>query len=210
MSDNLKWLLLIPVVIVAIALGYLIPKLLGGDDDERPSTKQQQSQALQLDIDEIQGRIGAYEGILSRNTADVDALRGLADSYRELGALQGENNEFNDSYQSNKLAVDYYRKFLAARPDELEARIDLGLTYFYMQMPEIGERELKAVVQAAPANQRAWHALAWVLENGLGKTDEARQAWQNSYNIDPNSSIGRESKQFLDQLSSSQTQVPVP
>lgn len=208
MNDNLKWLLLIPVVITAIALGYFIPKWIGGDDDKSSVTKPQQNQALQIDISDIQDRIATYDRLVVSSPSDADALRGLADNYREMGALQDENNQVNESAASYKTAVDYYRKYLAINPDGLEAKIDLGLTYFYLQMPEIAERALKEVTQAAPGNQRAWHALGWVEENGIGNTEQAKIAWQTSISIDPNSATGQESKTFLEQLASPQSQLP--
>lgn len=214
MNDNLKWLLLIPVVIVAIAMGFLVPKLLGGggrEGDQATATRQQQSQALQADIDDTQQSIDAYLGLAERNPGDVDALRGLGHKYREIGSLLSEDNRENEAYVNFKKAIDYYRKYLALKPEDLEVKIDVGLTYFYLMMPKIAERELRAIAQAAPTNQRAWHSLGWVLENGLGKTEEAKAAWETSYQINPNSPAGQESKRFLDQLSQAQTsQAPAP
>lgn len=209
MSDNLKWLLLIPVVIVAIALGYLIPKLVGGDDSESPAN-QQENQALTADIASAEESVQAYQGLIDRNASDLEALRGIADTYRDLGILQSENNQANEAFVSFKGAVDNYRKYLATKPDDVEVKIDLGLTYFYLQMVEIAARELKAVTEIAPGNQRAWHSYGWVLENGLGKTDEAKVAWEKSYQLNPNTPAGQESKQFLDQLSGLGQTTPVP
>jgi len=209
MNDNLKWLLLIPVVILAIALGYFIPKLLG-DDDSGSSSPEPQNQALQLDIDAMQERIVTYEGVLTRAPGDAEAIKGLGDSYLEKGDIQLEINQQNEALRSYKSAVDYYRKYLAIDPAGVEVRIDLGLAYSKLYMPEIAVRELRSATDIAPTNQRAWHVLGYVLENNMGLTAEARVAWQRSYDIDPNSRIGQESKQFIDQLSQPlSTQVPV-
>ncbi|MBE0428815.1 MAG: tetratricopeptide repeat protein [Thermoleophilia bacterium] len=210
MSDNLKWLLLIPVVIVAISLGYVIPKLVGSDD-ERP--EQRQSQALQLDIDATGERIENYRALLESNPEDVELLRGLADSHREIGSLQAENRQYQESFTSFKTAVDYYREYLAKKPEAQDAGIDLGLTYFYMEMPLVAERELQKVVQSLPQSQRAWHSLGW-LQMRLGKDDEARASWQKSYELDPESAVGRESRAFMDELDLSrgvsQNEIQVP
>lgn len=220
MSDNLKWLLLIPIVIAVIGGGYLVGKLVGSDDDSG-SQAVQSNQALELDKADVQQRIDAYQGIVTRTPGDVEALKGLGDSYLELGNLQNENNETNESFASFKSATDFYRKYLAAKPEDAEVRIDLGYAYSLLLMPEVAVRELKAAAQAAPniadpearkkAEQRAWHVLGFVLENNLGLNDEATQAWQTAYNIDPNTPMGQEAKQFLDQLTQSQQQpVPTP
>jgi len=210
MKINLKWLLLIPVFAVAITLGYLIPtKLLSGSGDEGTTTTgKQQNQALQIEVSDLQERIGAYQSLLQRNPNDADAMKGMGDSYLEIGTAQGENGEVNDSYRSYKNAVDQYRKYLSIKPDNVEVKIDMGLSYSYLQMIDIALRELREAVAAAPANQRAWHSLGWVLYNGAGNLSEARVAWQKAYNLDPSTAIGQESKSFLDQFSGQQLALP--
>lgn len=215
MSDNLKWLLLIPIIILIIGGGYLVGKLVGNNDDSA-SPAGQQNQALEIDKADVQQRIDGYQGLVARTPSDAEALKGLGDTYLEMGDLEQENDQTNDSFVSYKAAIDNYRKYLAIKPDDAEARIDLGYTYSLLLMPEVAVRELKAVTQAAPniadpesrkkAEQRAWHVLGFVLENNLGLSDEALQAWQTAYNIDPGSSMGQEAKQFIDQLSQPQPQ----
>ncbi len=208
-NSNLKWLLLIPVLAVAIGLGYLVPtKLLSNDNSGGDtSTNSQQNQALQIQLADTQERIDAYQNLLKRNPSDIDAIRGLGDGYLEMGTAQGENGAVNDSYGSYKNAVDQYRKYLTIQ-DNPEVRIDLGLAYSYLQMIDISLRELRAAVAAAPNNQRAWHSLGWVLYNGAGNLTDARDAWQQSYNLDPNTPIGKESKSFLDRFSGQSLAAP--
>lgn len=210
MKSNLKWLLLIPVFVIAISLGYLIPTKLLSDtsSDDNTSTNKQQNQALQIQVDDIQERISAYQTLLQRNPDDVDAMKGMGDSYLEMGAYQGDSGDVNESYRSYKNAVDQYRKYLSIKPDGNEVRIDLGLAYSYLQMIDIALRELGAATAAEPGNQRAWHSLGWVLYNSAGNITDARVAWQKSYDLNPNTPIGQESRTFLDQFSSSQIVVP--
>ncbi len=210
MKGNMKWLLLIPVLAVALALGYLIPtKLLSSDSGSADaSADQQQNPALQVQLTDIRDRITAYQALLQRNPGDLDALRGLGDSYLEEGQAQGENNQTNDSYRSYKNAVDQYRKYLAIKPDFVEVRIDMGLSYSYLQMIDISLRELNACVTAAPDNQRAWHSLGWVEYNGAGNLAAAKDAWQKSYDLNPSTPIGQESKSFLDQFSGQSLALP--
>ncbi|MCL4472702.1 MAG: hypothetical protein M1539_01580 [Actinobacteria bacterium] len=206
----MKWLLLIPVLAVALALGYLIPtKLLSGDSGSADaSADKQKNPALQVQLADIRDRITAYEALLQRNPGDLDALRGLGDSYLEEGQAQGENNQTNDSYRSYKNAVDQYRKYLAIKPDFVEVRIDMGLSYSYLQMIDISLRELNTCVTAAPDNQRAWHSLGWVQYNGAGNLTAAKDAWQKSYDLNPSTPIGQESKSFLDEFAGQSLAVP--
>ncbi|MHB9112528.1 MAG: tetratricopeptide repeat protein [Thermoleophilia bacterium] len=209
MKSNLKWLLLIPVFAIAISLGYLIPTQLLSDNsgNEDTSTTKQQSQVLQIQVEEIQERISAYQALLQQNPNDIDAMKGMGDSYLEMGTYQGEAGQENESYRSYKNAVDQYRKYLAIKPDDVEVRIDLGLTYAYLQMIDIALRELNAATASDPSNQRGWHSLGWVYSSA-GNVTDARVAWQKSYSLNPNTSIGMESKTFLDQVSGSQLTVP--
>lgn len=199
MSDNLKWFMLVPILLIAVGLGYVIPKLFGGGDaNEMAMTTKQQGQAVQLELSDLQARMDAYQEILKRDPNDLTAIRGLADTYLQMGSTQYDNGDANEAYRSYKASVDQYRRYLALKPDDVEVRIDLGLDYSYLDMFEVAVRELKSVTQAAPTNQRAWHSLGWILASN-NKTAEARDAWQKSYNLNPGNAIGQESKQFLDQ-----------
>lgn len=198
MKTNLKWLLLIPLLITVVALAYLIPKVFGGDSNGRDRTTKQQSQAYEVEVTELQGRIDAYAEILQRDPNDLVAIRGMGDDYLQKGFIEYEYGDVNASSRSYKAAVDHYRRYLSLKPDDVEVRIDLGLAYSYLGMFEVAVRELKAATVAAPTSQRAWHSLGWVLAQG-DNSAEARQAWQKSFELNPNSAIGKESKQFLDQ-----------
>lgn len=208
MKSNLKWLLLIPVLAVAVGVGFLAMKLMAGDSSADTTTNSQQSPALQVQLSNIQEKITAYEALLQRNPNDLEALRGLGDSYLDEGRAQQQSKQVNDSYRSYKNAVDQYRKYLAIQPTNVEVRIDLGLSYSYLQMIDIALRELNASVAAAPDNQRAWHSLGWVQYNGAGNLAAAREAWQKSYNLNPSTPIGQESKTFLDEFQGQQSAVP--
>ena len=196
MSDNLKWLLIIPIVVAVIVGGYVIGKVIGTDDN---SVAQKDNQAVEIERNDLQERIKSYETFLSTMPNDADALRSLGDGYLELGDLLKENNETNDAYGAYKSAVDNYRKHLAVKPDSVEARIDLGLAYASMQMGTVAVRELQTATQQDPNNQRAWHVLGYVFDNNLSQLEDAKAAWQKSYDLNPSSKIGQESKQFLDQ-----------
>lgn len=206
MSGNRKWLLLIPLFIAVVALAYLIPKVFGGDSGDK-STTVKQSQAIETEVADLQLQIDAYEEMLKRNPSDLMALRGLGDSYLQKGFVESEGSDVNQPARSYKAAVDNYRRYLVVKSDDVEVRIDLGLAYSYLEMIDVAVRELGTATTIAPANQRAWHSLGWILSSA-GNTSEARDAWQKSYSIDPNSAIGKESKQFLDETAGMGAAIP--
>jgi tetratricopeptide (TPR) repeat protein len=203
---------MIPIVVAVIIGGYVVGKVIGTDDE--PVTSKD-NQALEIERGDLEERIKSYETFLTTLPDDADALRSLGDGYLELGNLLRENNEINDAYAAYKSAVDNYRKHLAAKPDSVEARIDLGLAYASMQMGQVAVRELQLATQQAPTNQRAWHVLGFVYDSNLNELEEAKKAWEKSYALNPTSNIGQESKQFLDQanaipdVSASGGQTPI-
>src|SRR5665811_1261725 len=188
MNSNLKWLLLIPVFAVAVAI-YLIPTVLLNEDGSGDNTTTASSQAVKIQLDDLQERINAYQALLQRNPDDFEAIKGIGDSYLEMGAYLREDGSTNESYGNYKKAVDQYRKYLAMKPDDVEVRTDLGLAYSYLQMIDIAIRELRTATAADPENQRAWHSLGWVLYNSAGDETGATEAWQKSYDIDPHSTV---------------------
>lgn len=200
LKENLPWLILIPVVLVAaVLIAYLITSMLSDEDGNDTVAVSEQNQAVQLEIDQKQELVYQYEGMLVTDASDIVALKGLGDAYLEIGLLQNEAGDVNGSFRSYKSAVDNYRKYLQQMPDDADVAVDLGYTYSNLFMFDIAVRELESATAMAPDNQRAWHVYGVVL-NQIDMVDEAVISWQKSYEIDPNTSIGQESKLFLDQV----------
>jgi len=208
MKDNLKWLLLLPVaVLVAVVLIIFIPRIFSPDSGSNGNvsdSSKPQSQATEQEITDIQKRIDAATELVTANPADAEALKELGTGYYELGAVQSSSEDFNGSLRSYRDAIEQYRKYLNIRPKDPEVRVDLGLAYVEMGLIDLGVRELQTATVSAPSNQRAWHSLGWALSQE-GKVLEAGGAWQKSYSLNPTSTIGQESKQFLDQTAQNQS-----
>lgn len=202
-----KWLLLIPVIAGAVIAGYLITGWLSQGDSSSTDDASGQNQAIQLEITNKQQVIDQTQALVDSDAGDALALENLGNAYLELGLLQTEDGDVNGSFRSYRAAADVYQRYLQLKPDDADVRIDLGYTYYNLLMFEVAERELKAVTVAAPSNQRGWHVYGVVLSR-LEKTDEAVAAWQHSYDLDPNSTIGQESKQFMEQAGSGMLQAP--
>ncbi len=207
MKDYWKWLLLIPVIAVAVVAGYLITSWLSESESTSADESGSQNQAVELEVSQKQDIISKAQALVDKNPADAQALKSLGDAYLELGLLQSESGDVNGSFRSYKSAADAYQGYLNLVPQDADVRIDLGYTYYNLLMFEVAERELRAVTEAAPSNQRGWHVYGVVL-NRMEKSDEAIAAWQHSYDLDPNSTIGQESKQFMEQASTGQLQMP--
>ncbi len=208
MKDWMKIALLVLVPVLALGAGFLVPRWLSGSGgDTTTQVEEGPDQALQLEIDQRQQAIDAANKLLETDANNAAALKSKGDAYLEKGLLEEEKGDNNEAYRSYKQAVDAYRAYLALAPTDYDARIDLAYTYNNLIMYEIAERELQAVVAGAPENQRGWHVYGLVLSQ-LDKIDEAIAAWQRSYELNPNTDIGQESKQFMDQLQANPMAVP--
>lgn len=200
MNDNLKWLLLIPVLAIAIAAGFFIPQWVSGDGGEEQEASSL-NPAVEVEVSNKQEQIDQFKTLVEANPQDTVALKGLGNAYLELGSIQKDGGDVNGAYRSFKGAVDNYRAYLVLLPEDQDVRIDLGFSYFNLLMFDVAEKELRAVTVAAPDNQRAWLVYGVIL-NRMIKTDEADAAWQKAYDIDPSSAIGQEAKRFIDQSGS--------
>lgn len=145
MNDfNYKWLLLIPVLIVAIGMGVLIPMLLSSDSAEQPDIIKEAGLSAQAEegVKRILEQIASYEELLVATPDDVEVLKPLADNYYDLAKLEEQNQLTNDSYGHFKAAVDNYRKVLALQPDNGPVRLNLALAYNGLLMRDVASREL--------------------------------------------------------------------
>lgn len=197
MNENLKWLLLIPVVAVAIAAGFLIPQWLSEDGGEETTTSAA-NPALEVEISNKQEQIDQYQKLVESEPQNTDAMRGLGNAYLELGTIQNESGDVNGAFRSFKSAVDIYRHYLTITPDDQEVHIDLGFSYYNLIMLDVAEKELRQVTIAAPDNQRAWLVHGVILQD-MHRNEEAQASWQKAYDLGPNTEVGQEAKRFIDQ-----------
>lgn len=145
MKFNYRWLLLIPVLLVAVALGILIPRLLSGEDDSGETaviTEGSLSAQDEEQVKQILDQIGNYETLLQATPDDVEVLKPLADDYSDLARIEKDSQLTNDSFKHYKAAVDNYRKILALQPGNAPVRLALALAYDGLLMRDVAYREL--------------------------------------------------------------------
>ncbi len=203
MKDNVKWLLLIPGIIIVIGLAYLVPKLAGVGGGSTPT--QRIDPGIQQQMNDAQNRINTYQAQGKTNPADVDSTKNLGEAYLDLAQNQEQNNQtVNDANRNFKNAIDQFRKYLAANPGNVDVMIDLGFAYSQLGMSEVALRELQQVTALAPKNQRAWLNIGYIYLQ-TGRTDQSKAPLQKAVSLDPNSDTGKEAKKFLDQANSGAT-----
>lgn len=93
---------------------------------------------------------------------DYDVIVGLGNSYYDIGYFGKENASF-------ERAREFYTKALAKRPDDIEVRTDLGLTYFLQDPPDyptaIAEFEKSLTINPKHEKTLSFAALAMKNQN---------------------------------------------
>lgn len=118
------------------------------------------------------------------DATDYDVLVGLANTYYDIGYFGKENANF-------ERAREFYIKALAKRPDDIEVRTDLGLTYFLQEPPDyptaIAEFEKSLAINPKHEKTLSFAALAMKNQNkDAGKYSNVLRT------INPNSPTLRE------------------
>ncbi|MEK6682127.1 MAG: tetratricopeptide repeat protein [Nitrospirota bacterium] len=115
-----------------------------------------------------------------------------AEAMARLGDLYFENSRFDE-------AIAEYKKAVALNPKDIDTINDLGLAYLYVGKKDEAVKELEKGSKVDPMYQRIWLSLGFAYVSN-GNKDKAREAWQRAAAMDPASSVGKESKKFLEQF----------
>lgn len=113
-------------------------------------------------------------------------------SLARLGDQYFENNNF-------KQAIEIYKKVLEINPDDVDTFNDLGLAYHYTGNSALAEEVLIKGTETAPAFQRIWLTLGYVLKSS-GKNEQAKVVLQKTVEMGFNNEIGQEAIKMLGEL----------
>lgn len=96
------------------------------------------------------------------DATDYDVIVGLGNTYYDIGYFGKDNASFERSRE-------FYNKALAKRPDDIEVRTDLGLTYFLQAPPDysmaIAEFEKSLAINPKHEKTLSFAALAMKNQN---------------------------------------------
>ncbi len=104
-------------------------------------------------------------------------------------------------------AVASYQQYLALKPDDPNARVDLGIVYFELARVDtlatrenmaLAVREMETVAKAHPDHQPALFNLGIVNLNA-GNTKESTAWFRKAIEVNPNSELGKRASQLLEQ-----------
>lgn len=150
--------------------------------------------------------LAAFQGILRKRPADVNALLGFAEANRRLGRIEESEKAFLKARQSNphhpavlletgrrlinqkqfREAVRALQESIQRDPRNAEAHLELGRLYVALFQPERAVAVLRAGIENAPHNQALWRNLGDASQS-LGKWREAVEAYQSALQPDDES-----------------------
>ncbi len=137
--------------------------------------------------------IEALEQEIETNPKNGDAILRLADLY-------------HDGKQWNQ-AVEMYNRFLEIHPENPDARVDLGISYFEMSIGDTARRgeysdsairEMEQALAYAPRHQLA-HFNLGIVNLHTGNIEKATEWFKKCVTIDPNSETGKKAQKLLNQ-----------
>lgn len=138
----------------------------------------------------VQSSIRRLEKKGKAKSRDVGILLDLGDAY----ALA---QRYDDAERT-------FRRVLDLRPREPRATVRLAMVWHAVGETRRARHALRRLIEARPRNQEAHYSLA-ILYFSLERVQDAREEWATAVEIDPKSTIGRRSRNFVDLIDGEQT-----
>jgi tetratricopeptide (TPR) repeat protein len=128
----------------------------------------------------------------------IDRLRQVVDKNpSDLVSTLQLSNMLQDNSMYDQAAV-YYKRYLAKIPDNVDARVDYGVTLYESGHTQDAIDQLNEAIKMNPKHQKAYFNLGIVYLNA-GEVDKSNEALKKCVSIDPNSGVGKQAQQILQQ-----------
>lgn len=140
-------------------------------------------------LEEIQ----TFEKRADANPSDADARLLLANALHDKGLFSR--------------AAQEYKKYLVMRPDNPDARVDLGICYYSLAQADSanGERlyplalqEMETAFKKSPTHQPAAFNIG-IVNLHLGNMEASRTWFKRAVDLNKSSELGTKAQQMLDQ-----------
>lgn len=145
---------------------------------------------------------------------EIDQLQQTVDaSPKDDASLIRLANKLHDAAMSNPnlltRAIDTYAKYLKLKPNDPNARVDLGICYFEMARVDTNNgaslfsraiQEMETAIRANPDHQPAAFNLGIVNLNA-GNLEKSTEWFTRAVKINPNSDLGKKAQQLVEQHS---------
>ena len=128
--------------------------------------------------------IKALEKTIAENPNDSESILRLA-------------NMLHDNQMFNK-AIVYYLQYLAQRPEDADARVDLGICYKETGNIAKARKEMSEALQYNPKHQLA-HFNLGIVALAEGKLQESNEWFEKTTALGPGTEVGQRARQMLNQ-----------
>lgn len=160
--------------------------------EQAPVAQQTNRGAQQMQLPaanlQIAAQITELEKQVAANPTDYKAMLSLANL--------AHDGRFFDK------AISYYKRYLEKNPKDANARVDLGICYFETDKLVEAESEMKTALKYDPKHIQA-HFNLGIVSLKARKFQESNDWFRKTIAIaPPNSEMGQQAKQFLEQHSS--------
>jgi cytochrome c-type biogenesis protein CcmH/NrfG len=150
-----------------------------------PGAQQMQMPAANL---QVGAQITELEKQVAANPTDYKTMLSLANL--------AHDGRFYDK------AIAYYKRYLEKNPKDPNARVDLGICYFETDRLSEAETEMKTALKYDPKHVQA-HFNLGIVTLKARKFQESNEWFKKTVAVaPPNSEMGQQAKQFIDQHSS--------
>jgi tetratricopeptide (TPR) repeat protein len=122
-------------------------------------------------MEQVQKEIASLKATLEKDPKNLAALTRLGDMYFDVGKFDG--------------AKEYYSRALAASPDDINVKTDLGITLRNLGEPAEAMKLFEASVAADPRHWKGWFNIGIVAMYDLGDFDRAQKAFEKVSELNP-------------------------
>ncbi|MDH7514876.1 MAG: tetratricopeptide repeat protein [Bacteroidota bacterium] len=179
MNPSLFFVLATVLVLAAGIVGYMI-----GHHEKSAVEESMPSEAGIVDRETF-AMLEEMRSAVERNPLDTQAVLRYA-------------NALHDTKRIDE-AIEQYRAYLALKPDDPDAGIDLGVCYFEKRDFEAAASQMRSVLTRHPRHQLGAYNFGIVLMH-TGRIEEARDWLRKAVDIDPTTTAAANAKQVLENL----------
>jgi tetratricopeptide (TPR) repeat protein len=149
-----------------------------------PAASGQTTRAAVLD----EAHVNALKSVAEREPSNAKPRIELADLYFDA-------ERYDD-------AIKWYGEAVKLRPNDVNVRTDLGVSYYYTNQPDKALTEFERSLAIDPKHAKTLLNLGIVRAFGKQDLEGASQAWQQVIKVAPDSPEGQAAKRALDSLRS--------
>ncbi len=129
---------------------------------------------------------------------EIDRLRQVVDKNpSDLVSTLRLSNMLQDNSMYDQAAI-YYNRYLDKVPDNVDARVDYGVTLYEGGHTQEAMAQLNQAIKMDPKHQKAYFNLGIVYLNA-GEIDKSNDALKKCVQLDPQSDVGKQAEQIMEQ-----------